>query len=241
MEKRLTRKEKRIARQFNENIEKVTTPEPSLRVIKPLTINQTNVFNFYDENKNMVLMGSAGTGKTFLAIYLAMREILFTESSYKKLVIVRSCVPTRDIGFLPGDTKEKEAIYEIPYESIFNELFNKKSAYSYFKNQNKLEFISTSFIRGITLSDCIVIVDEIQNFSFQELDSITTRVGKNCKIVFAGDFKQSDLTKQKDGVFDFIDIIKEMKEFKFVEFDYKDIVRSGLVKSYIIMKEKMGK
>ena len=161
---------------------------------------------------------------------------------YEKVVIVRSVVPTRDMGFLPGNQKEKARVYEAPYYSICSELFNRGDAYDIIKNKGYVEFISTSYVRGTTLSDCIVIVDECQNLNFHELDSIITRAGENCRIIFCGDFRQSDLIREseKKGINSFINVVNNMRSFDLIEFNESDIVRSDLVKEYILSKLKHG-
>lgn len=213
----------------------------NLKKIEPLTENQRITFNAYHEGKNLMLHGIAGTGKSFISMYLALDEIIKNDTRYKKLVIVRSVVPTRDMGFLPGSTKDKAKVYEAPYYAICSELFERGDAYEYLKNKNTIEFITTSFIRGVTLNNCIILVDEIANCTLHELDSVITRIGKNCKIIFCGDFRQSDFVKdhEKKGLMDFIKIIKNMKYFKFVDFVEDDIVRSHLVKDYIIQKDRL--
>lgn len=205
-----------------------------------MTANQSRVFAQYDNGDNILLHGVAGTGKTFLSLYLALDDVMYGEDNKEKVVIVRSVVPTRDIGFLPGKEHEKTAVYEQPYKAICSEIANRGDAYDLLKAKNMIEFISTSFIRGTTLDDCIVIVDECQNMTFHELDSIITRVGVNTRIMFCGDFRQSDLNKPYDqsGLKEFMRILDSMYYFDKVEFDYEDIVRSGLVKEYIIAKEK---
>jgi phosphate starvation-inducible PhoH-like protein len=239
---RLTRKEKRILRQSNQKVvniqEKINF---NLKKIEPLTENQKLSFESYYQGKNLMLHGIAGTGKSFISIYLGLQEILSENSRYKKLVIVRSVVPTRDMGFLPGNSKEKAKVYEAPYYAICSELFNRGDAYDYLKNKNVVEFISTSFIRGITLNDCIIIVDEIANLTLHELDSVITRVGRNCRVIFSGDFRQSDFSKEQDknGLIDFMRIIERMKSFTFIDFDENDIVRSSMVKDYIIQKNRL--
>jgi phosphate starvation-inducible protein PhoH len=189
-----------------------------------------------------MLHGIAGTGKSFISLYLALNQVLGDNSQYRKIVIVRSVVPTRDMGFLPGNNKEKAKVYEAPYYAICSELFGRSDAYEYLKNRNIIDFISTSFIRGITLNDSIVIVDEIANLTGHELDSVITRIGKNCKVIFCGDFRQSDFTKdqEKNGLMDFMKIIKRMRSFEFVDFQKEDIVRSSMVKNYIIEKDKLN-
>ena len=242
-EKRLTRKQKRNLQQT-----KVQENQNSLRLnfklkhIEPLTQNQKLTFEQYDQGKNLLLHGIAGTGKSFLSVYLSLKTILAENSRYKKLVIVRSVVPTRDMGFLPGNNKEKAKVYEAPYQAIFSELFERGDAYEYLKTKNLVDFISTSFIRGITINDSIIVVDEIANMTLHELDSVITRVGKNCKIIFCGDFRQSDFTKEheRNGLTDFMRIIERMKSFEFIEFNENDIVRSAMVKEYIISKHRLG-
>ena len=205
-----------------------------LQEIEPLTKNQLRAF---ESDKNMVLHGVAGTGKTFIACYFAFDDMIKGEMD--KLVIIRSAVPTRDIGFLPGTEKEKSAVYEEPYKDICIELFDRGDAYEILKNKNLVQFMTTSFIRGITLRDSIVIVDECQNMSFHELDSIITRVGEGSRIIFCGDFRQSDLGG-KNGLHEFIRILKAMNRFDLVDFQVSDIVRSGFVKDYIIAKSELG-
>lgn len=238
---RLTRKQKRILRQQGAEEFNQQRNHFSLKHIEPLTMNQRNTFNAFN-HKNLLLHGMAGTGKSFISLYLSLREASKQDSLYKKVVIVRSVVPTRDMGFLPGNNKEKAKVYEAPYTAICTELYGRGDAYEVLKSKGLVEFISTSFIRGITLNDCIIVVDEIANMTLHELDSVITRVGKNCKIIFCGDFSQSDFTKEQDrnGLKDFMKIIDRMKSFEFVEFDENDIVRSAMVKEYILSKHRLG-
>ena len=239
-EQRLTRKQRRQRQNLKPE---ETNPRLNFKLkhIEPLTENQKVTFEQYDQGKNLLLHGIAGTGKSFLSVYLSLKSILQENSRYKKLVIVRSVVPTRDMGFLPGNNKEKAKVYEAPYQAIFTELFERGDAYEYLKTKNLVDFISTSFIRGITINDSIIVVDEIANMTLHELDSVITRVGKNCKILFCGDFRQSDFTKEheRNGLTDFMRIIERMKSFSFVDFTEQDIVRSSMVKEYIIMKDRL--
>jgi len=243
--KRLTRREKRLLRQGKQNRENNNQERErrnfNLKNIHPLTENQKLTFEAFDRDKNLMLHGIAGCGKTFLSMFLALREILEGSEVYKKIVIVRTVVPTRDMGFLPGNTKEKTKVYEAPYYAICTELFGRGDSYDYLKNKGVIEFMSTSYIRGITLNDCIVIVDEMQNATLHELDSVITRIGHNCKIIFCGDFRQTDFTKdhEKNGLVDFMRVVKNMKSFELIDFHSDDIVRSALVKEYIILKDKM--
>jgi phosphate starvation-inducible protein PhoH len=204
-----------------------------LQEIEPLTQNQLIAF---DSEKHMLLHGVAGTGKTFISCYLAFDDMV--KGQYEKLILIRSAVPTRDIGFLPGNEKEKSAIYEAPYKDIAVELFQRGDAYEILKTKGIVHFMTTSFIRGVTLRDAVIIVDECQNMTFHELDSIITRVGQNCRVIFCGDFRQSDLNK--NGLKDFVRILKAMESFDLIDFEIKDIVRSDFVKSYITAKTDLG-
>jgi len=200
--------------------------------IEPLTRNQVRAF---ESTKNLVLHGVAGTGKTFVGCYLAYDDM--AKGAYDKLVIIRSAVPTRDIGFLPGNEKEKASVYEEPYKDIAIDVFNRGDAYQILKTKNLVEFMTTSYIRGITLRDATILIDECQNMSFHELDSVITRIGQNCRVIFSGDFRQSDL--KNSGMQDFLHILKRMDCFDFIEFGVEDIVRSDFVKSYIIAKNEL--
>jgi phosphate starvation-inducible protein PhoH len=212
-----------------------------LKTVNPLTDNQRKVFAEYKDNKNLLLHGTAGTGKSFLSLYLALEEVLDPSSDFEKVVIVRSIVPTRDIGFLKGTEQEKIEIYEVPYKGICKELFSVSDSYSMLKDQGAIDFISTSFIRGTTLNNCIVIVDEMENLNFHELDSIITRLSDSSKILLCGDYTQTDLTRieEKKGLIKFMRIIKTIKSFSNIEFGIKDIVRGTLVRDYIIAKENI--
>ena len=201
-----------------------------LAEIEPLTRNQLIAF---ESSQNLVLHGCAGTGKTFISSYLAFDDM--TKNMYEKLVIIRSAVPTRDIGFLPGTEKEKSSVYEEPYRDISIDLFSRGDAYQILKTKGLVHFMTTSYIRGITLRDAVILIDECQNMTFHELDSIITRVGENCRVIFCGDFKQSDL--KQNGMGEFLEILDSMNRFDFIEFGVEDIVRSGFVKDYIIARE----
>jgi phosphate starvation-inducible protein PhoH and related proteins len=212
-----------------------------LRNIVPLTDNQRDTFLEYSKNKNLVLHGMAGTGKTFCALYLALKDVLNPKSKHRKVYIIRSAVPTRDVGFLPGSLKEKIKQYENPYRSICSRMFNRGDAYDVLKGKDLVEFMSTSFVRGDTYDNCTLIIDEMQNLSFHELDSVITRAGENTRIIFSGDFRQSDLLNSRDrkGLQDFLKILANMNSFSQVEFGVQDVVRSGLVKEYLINKYKL--
>ena len=216
--------------------------------IEPITPNQTTAFAHYNEGKNLFLYGAAGTGKTFITLYMALKQVLDPLTPYNKVVLVRSLVSTREIGFLPGDHEDKSALYQIPYKNMVKYMFELATDNDFemlwgnLKAQESVTFWSTSFIRGTTLDASIVIVDESQNLNFHELDSIITRVGEDTKIMFCGDAAQTDLvrTNEKNGILDFQKIISMMPEFAQVEFGIDDIVRSGLVKSYITSKHTLG-
>ena len=212
--------------------------------IEPLTPAQDKVFADWANDKNLYLYGAAGTGKTFVALYLALRAVFDDHTPYDKIYIVRSLVATREIGFLPGDHEDKSFLYQIPYKQMVQYMFEMpdddsfENLYNNLKVQDTISFWSTSFIRGTTLDRSIVIVDECQNLNFHELDSIMTRVGEDTKIMFCGDALQSDLVKtnERNGVYNFLGIIRNMEEFGVTEFGIPDIVRSGLIRSYLIAK-----
>jgi|TARA_B100000073_G_scaffold139095_1_gene114382 predicted ribonuclease YlaK len=216
--------------------------------IQPLTENQEQLFKSYKEGKHLVAYGCAGTGKTFITLYNALRDVLDERTPYEKVYMVRSLVSTREIGFLPGDHDDKSALYQIPYKNMVKYMFQMATdadfemLYGNLKAQETIKFWSTSFLRGTTLDNAIIIVDEYQNLNFHELDSIITRVGENSRICFCGDARQSDLTKtnEKNGILDFMKIIRSMPSFDVVEFGIEDIVRSGLVKEYIVAKMEAG-
>ena len=209
-----------------------------LQEIEPLTQNQLVAF---ESEKNLVLHGVAGTGKTFVACYLGFDDI--SKGDYRQLVIIRSAVPTRDMGFLPGSDKEKSAVYEEPYKDIAVELFQRGDAYQILKQKGIVHFMTTSFIRGITLHNSVIFIDECQNMTFHELDSIITRVGKDCRIIFSGDFRQDDFHNKRgeeSGLSNFLKILEATGRFDMIDFEIKDIVRSDLVKDYIIAKHNLG-
>jgi|TARA_B110000977_G_scaffold56703_1_gene77045 predicted ribonuclease YlaK len=219
-----------------------------LTTIKPVTDSQKNVFESWKKDKNQFLFGCAGTGKTFISLYLALKQVLNPETPFDRVIVVRSLIPTREIGFLPGDEEDKAALYQVPYSNMMQFMFEQPNEqafsmlYERLKSQGSFFFLSTSFLRGLTFDNSIIIVDECQNLNFHELDTIITRVGQNSKIFFCGDFGQSDLTKlnEKNGLMDFLQILQNMNEFDCTEFNIGDIVRSGFVRNYLIQKTKLG-
>ncbi len=216
--------------------------------IEPLTENQRSLFKSYSEDKHLVAYGAAGTGKTFITLYNALKDVLNEITPYEQIYIVRSLVATREIGFLPGDHEDKSSLYQIPYKNMVKYMFQLPTEtdfemlYGNLKQQETIKFWSTSFVRGTTLDNSIIIVDEFQNMNFHELDSIITRVGENSKIMFCGDATQSDLTKtnERNGISDFMTILRKMPSFDIIEFGIDDIVRSGLVKEYLVAKIESG-
>jgi predicted ribonuclease YlaK len=219
-----------------------------MRDIEPLTENQTRLYQAYEKGQHIVAYGCAGTGKTFITLYNALQDVLDERSPYEKIYIVRSLVATREIGFLPGDHEDKSSLYQIPYKNMVKYMFTPQDEaaaemlYGNLKTQGTISFWSTSFIRGTTLDKSIIIVDEFQNLNFHELDSIITRVGENSKIMFCGDATQSDLikTNEKNGIVDFMKILRMMPSIDIIEFGVDDIVRSGFVKEYILAKMEVG-
>ena len=216
--------------------------------IDPLTDNQKRFFDSYAEEKHLIAYGCAGTGKTFIALYNALQDVLNDNTPYERIYLVRSLVSTREIGFLPGTYEDKSDIYQIPYKNMVKYMFQMPTdadfemLYANLKAQETIKFWSTSFLRGTTLDNAIVIVDEFQNLNFHELDSIITRAGDNTKICFCGDATQTDLqkTNERNGIIDFMKILRVMPSFDIIEFGLDDIVRSGLCKEYLFAKHELG-
>lgn len=250
--KRIGRQQKRleketgIANVVNINTRQRVVRYEDIKELKPLTDTQYDFFEAWEDDQatGYVLYGSAGVGKTFLAAYHAILDVLDpNKPEYQKLIIIRSAVSGRDIGHLPGSVEEKLEAFEAPYHSVFASLTGKKDAYEKLKDMGKIEFISSSHMRGETYENCIVVVDEIQNFSWTELSTCVTRIGKNAKIIFCGDGKQDDLHYKKNdisGFGDFINVTRSIPEFRNFKFTSADVVRSAFVKSWIIACERLG-
>jgi predicted ribonuclease YlaK len=219
-----------------------------LKEIQPLTDNQELLCKHYDLQQNIVAYGVAGTGKSFVVLYKALKEVMDERTPYDKIYIVRSLVPTREIGFLPGDHEDKSSLYQIPYKNMMRNMFNMQSdeeyemLYGKLKEQGTISFWSTSFIRGTTLDNAIIIVDEFQNANFHELCSIITRVGEDSKIMFCGDATQSDLikTSERNGIINFMKILRTMPSVDIIEFGIDDVIRSGLVKEFLMAQYALG-
>ena len=235
---RLSRAEKRLLKQQKRQEQKQNKNNLELRTVTPKTVNQEKVFKEFINGKNLLIHGLPGTGKSFISLYLALSEIE-EYREFNSVTIIRSVVPSRDMGFLPGTIKDKSKVYEAPYQAICTELFNRGDAYEILKQKNQIQFETSSFLRGLTLDNTIIIVDECQNMTYQELNTIITRVGSNSKIIFCGDYRQSDLKwdDEREGIHMFMNILNRMpKYFSCIEFVENDIVRSGLVKDFIIKK-----
>jgi len=215
-----------------------------LKTFEPLTENQKKFFDAYKRGDMFIgLFGYPGTGKSTIAAIKAFEEVLDKSNPYKQVVVVRSAVQVRDQGYLPGTLEEKMEIYEAPYKDICHTLFGRPDAWQRLKEQNVAKFISTTAIRGITISDSIVIVDESANCSWSELSAIFARCGNRTKIIFCGDHFQNDLTKNKhdvSGLAKFIDVARSMDEFTEINFTPEDIIRSDLVRAFILACAKKG-
>lgn len=218
---------------------KVSPPPLTLKRVQPSTDNQRIAFEAFGEGQHLMLSGMAGTGKTYISLYMALSAV--QEREYDRVIIVRSIVPTRDPGFLPGSLKEKTRVYEDPYYSVCADLYESERAYEQLRGREIIDFKTTSYLRGTTMSDCVVVVDEIQNMKYHEIDSVITRIGKNCRLIVLGDYRQSDLVRdqEKQGILDFIRVANHMRSFTHVEFGHQDILRSDLVKEYLIARDEL--
>ncbi len=213
-----------------------------LKKIQPMTETQSDVFDAYYENLNLFLYGVAGTGKTFCALYLALKEVINPNSPYRTVYMIRSSVPSRDMGFMPGKLQEKMQVYEAPYVNMVNELFSRGDAYQILTTKHVFQMVSTSFLRGTTFDNCIMIVDETQNMNYEELKTVITRCGNHSRIMFCGDICQTDLYRNRfdsTGMPHFLRVIREMKSFELIEFFAEDIVRSGICKEFILSEMKL--
>ena len=240
--RRLSRSEKRRMEREMEHMVGILNQKFTMRQISPLTPSQSNLFDSYQQGYNLAAIGTAGTGKTMCAMYLALSDVL-QRGEYEKVVVIRSAVQTREQGFMPGNKAQKEAVFEQPYTDITNDLFDRGDAYQILKSKGMMQFMSSSFVRGLTFDNSIILVDECQSMTYHELDSIITRVGESSKIIFCGDARQSDLVKsnERTGIIDFMKIVQSMQDdFTMIEFGIEDIVRSGLVKNYLIAKLNLG-
>lgn len=213
-----------------------------MKDIKPLTDNQKNMFVQYFQGDHIGALGSAGTGKSFLACFLAISDVVDYSKDQKQVIIVRSAVQARDVGFMPGTLEEKNSYYEMPYRDIFAELFGRGATYDDMKEAGLVQFMTTSFIRGVTWDDAIIVIDEVQNMTWEEINTIMTRVGKNSRIIVCGDVKQNDLIKKKSevsGIVKMIEVLRNMNDFSTINFTRADIVRSAFVKQWIIAVESV--
>jgi|TARA_R110000782_G_scaffold79871_3_gene158392 phosphate starvation-inducible protein PhoH len=242
MSRRRLTKTKKIQHE-RESEQQLINTKFGMKVIVPITDNQDRLFQSYQEGKNLLAIGSAGTGKTYISLYLALKDVM-AKNDYKEIIIVRSTVQSREQGHMPGDAKDKAAHFEVPYADIVNDLFGRPDAYTVMKQKNTIRFMSTSFIRGLTFDDALIIVDECQNMRWDEIRTIMTRVGEGSRIIFCGDTKQDDLQASKNrldvsGLRYFKRVIDKMgpEVFETIEFTVDDIVRSGLVKEFIMAEE----
>jgi len=242
-ERRLSRKEKRRAERDLDHNVGILNQKFSMRKISPLTPTQGDLFESYREGYNVAAIGTAGTGKTMCAMYLALNDVL-QKGGYEQVIVIRSAVQTREQGFMPGSKAQKEAVFEAPYTDIVNDLFGRGDAYQILKTKGMVKFMTSSFVRGLTFDNAIIIVDECQSMTYHELDTIITRVGESSKIVFCGDTKQDDLEISRNradvsGLAEFLRVLDRVKSFETIKFTPEDIVRSGLVKEYILAKERL--
>ena len=241
---RLTKRQQRLQEKGLMKFPSVQQLNFELKHIQPITDNQVVTFNAYDRGDNIFLHGCAGTGKTFISMYLALRELENNRSRRRKLVIIRTAQSSKDIGFLPGNEKQKLEVYEAPYKAICAELYQRADAYEILKHKGVIEFHSTSFLRGTTIDDAIVMIDEVQNCRYVELRTVLTRTGDKSRVILCGDTKQDDLTserfKEASGLRDMMKVFDRMHDMTTVQFEIDDIVRSGFVRDFIIAENELG-
>ena len=243
-QRRLSRREKQRLARDQDHMVTILNNKFGMRQIRPLTQTQSDLFDAYKQGYNLAAIGTAGTGKTMCAMYLALNDVM-QKRGYDKIIVVRSAVQTREQGFMPGSKEQKEALYSVPYSDIVNDLFDRGDAYKILETKGMVQFMTSSFVRGLTFDNAIIIVDECQSITYHELDTIITRVGESSKIIFCGDTKQDDLNISKNradvsGLGDFLRVLNKVPSFKTIKFTAEDIVRSGLVKEYILAKETVA-
>lgn len=218
-----------------------------LQKMHPLTENQAKLFESYENGKNILAHGSPGTGKTHVLLYNALKDVLNERTPYDKIILLRSTVQSLDIGFVPGSVNEKIAPFESPYKHMVKSMFELSTEeefemiYGLLKSEKIIDFMCVSFLRGTTFDNCILIVDECQNMNYHQLSTVITRVGQDSKIFFAGDSRQSDLTKQSErkGFIDFAKVLERMESFDLIKFEIEDVVRSGIVKQFLIAEHEL--
>lgn len=241
---RLSKRQQRLAEKGLMKFPRIQQLHFELAHIQPITDNQISTFQAYEKGDNLFLHGCAGTGKTFISIYLALKEIENSRSKRTKLVIIRSAQSSKDIGFLPGNEKQKLEVYEAPYKAICAELYHRDDAYDILKQKGIIEFHSTSFLRGTTIDDAIILIDECQNTRYVELRTVLTRTGDKSRVILCGDTKQDDLTserfKESSGLVDMMKVFNRMSDMTAVQFEIDDIVRSGFVRDFIIAENELG-
>lgn len=210
-----------------------------LATVRPRTSRQAEALQAWFQGHHVGLLGTAGSGKSFLAAYMALRGL--TEAEVDRLVIVRSAVQSRDQGFLPGTDEEKMAPFETPYRGLFAELFPlRPNAYDDMKRAGLVEFVSTSFLRGITIDRAVIIVEEVQNMDFDEINTVMTRAGNGTRIILTGDTRQNDLSRDRRGISGLArmrQVAKSVPSIALFDFTREDIVRSDFVKQWITAVE----
>lgn len=221
--------------------------ERDCKDIVPLTDRQDDAFRSWYQraDSHLALLGSAGVGKTLLACYLGINEVLNPKTPQKQLIIVRAANATKEIGFLPGTKEEKEEIFQLPYFDVFRFLFNRAATYRDMCDAGVIKFTTTSHIRGLTFENAIVIFDEIQSASRHDIDSLATRLGDDSRLIMIGDGYQNDLHSKRGtevSGFDYaVGMMHKIDDFDVIQFTHDDIVRSGFVKKWIIESERIPK
>jgi len=210
------------------------------KTITARTKNQQKLVKDFETNDLLFAIGPAGSGKTYTAIALAVRSLKNKE--IKKIILSRPAVEAGEkLGFLPGDMKEKIDPYLQPLYDALQDMITPLKLKEYLEN-GTIQIAPLAFMRGRTLSDAVVILDEAQNTTTQQIKMFLTRMGLNTKMIITGDMTQIDLpASQKSGLVDALFVLKNVKGIAKIEFDVKDIVRHHLVQRIVEAYEKREK
>jgi phosphate starvation-inducible PhoH-like protein len=218
------------ARRENSESKRYTPVEYGFTDVKPLNFIQGEYLRAIQTNQIIFGVGSAGTGKTYVAATYAAGELFHRR--IQKIIVTRPNVETgRGLGFLPGTLEEKYAPYLEPFDNVFTRCLG-KGFYEYALKAKDIEPRPLGFMRGSTFDNCIVLLDEAQNATREEMKMLLSRIGKNCKMIISGDVDQSDIPDS--GLSDAINRLDHIPDIEVVRFLDDDIVRSKMCKQIIL-------